>query len=255
MSLFWLGTSWKMNKDSAQAREAARALRDAPAWPDHIQPFVIPPFTSLEAVTGELRNTRILTGAQNVHWDDAGAWTGEISAPMIRSCGATLVEIGHSERRTHFAETDETVNRKVHATLRNGLTPLICIGETASQRDGGVAFETLAIQTKLALQGLSNEQAANVLIAYEPVWAIGAQGRAADPDIVRAAFQAIRGTLTQIHPTLATIPLLYGGSVDGTNATAYAALPETNGLFIGRAAWSPDGLIRIAAAVGALTRS
>ncbi len=242
----WVGTSWKMNHDNAAAGAYASALRDVQPWPDGIQPFVIPPFTAIEAVARELESTRIIVGAQNMHWDDDGAWTGEISAPMLRAAGARLVELGHSERRTHFAETDETVHRKVHAALRHGLIPLICVGETADERAWGVADATLARQVRIALHGLTPGQAARAIIAYEPVWAIGAGGRAAEPAVVAAAMRAIRATLTAIAQQLDTVPVLYGGSVTEANAPAYAALPEAAGLFIGRAAWQADAFIRIA---------
>ena len=248
--MFWIGTSWKMNKDNAQAREAARVLSKATFTPT-TQPFIIPPFTAIEPVATALRDTPILVGAQNMHWDDTGAWTGEVSAPMLVSCGARLVELGHSERRTHFAETDDTVNRKVHAALRHGLTPLICIGETADERNWGVAHEVLARQTRIALHGLSPEQACRALIAYEPVWAIGASGRAAEPPVVAQAMRGIHATLVAISPSLAAVPVLYGGSVTETNAPDYAALPEVGGLFVGRAAWDPDAFIRLATSIRA----
>ena len=234
---FWVGTGWKMNHDNAQARDAARVLRGVTNW-HNVQPFVLPPFTALEAVAGELADTPVLVGAQNMHWDDHGAWTGEISALMLRSCGARLVELGHSERRTHFNETDETINQKVHAALRHDLIPLICVGETGDERERGLTADVLSRQVSIALH---NVETARVLIAYEPVWSIGVAGRAADPQTVTEALTIIRAALA---PKV-TIPILYGGSVTQANALDYATIPGINGLFIGRAAWQPDGLIQI----------
>ena len=181
-----------------------------------------------------------------MHWDDEGAWTGEVSAPMLRFCGARLVELGHSERRTHFAETDETVNRKVRNALRHDLIPLVCVGETAQERDWGVAEAVLARQTRIALHGLDLSGSVKPMIAYEPVWAIGTAGRAADPRIVGSAMRIIRAALSSISEALDDVPILYGGSVSEANAPDYAALPEVGGLFIGRAAWDAHALIRIA---------
>jgi triosephosphate isomerase len=247
---FWVGTGWKMNKTVTEARAAARVLRDVTDWPAGIQPFILPPFTALDAVTTELAHAPVMVGAQNMHWEDQGAWTGEISAPMLATLGIRLVELGHSERREFFNETDDTVNRKVHAAFRHGLTPLICIGETAREREWGAAHDILSRQVRIALHGLPTTHAARALIAYEPVWAIGAFGRAADPDMVAEALRGIRTTLRAISPELDAVPLLYGGSVTEANAPAFAALPEVGGLFIGRAAWDPEALIRIVRSVG-----
>ena len=242
---FWVGTGWKMNKTVLEARAAARVLRGVTDWPASIQPFILPPFTALDAVTSELQNSPVLVGAQNMHWEDHGAWTGEISAPMLAALGIRLVELGHSERREFFNETDDTVNRKVRAAFRHGLTPLICIGETARERQWGAAHDVLSRQVRIALHGVEPAHAARALIAYEPVWAIGSSGRAADPETVAHALRGIRTTLHAISPELDAIPLLYGGSVTEANALAFAALPEVGGLFIGRAAWDPEALVRI----------
>ncbi|WP_040509407.1 triose-phosphate isomerase [Gluconobacter morbifer] len=238
----WVGTSWKMNKGPAEAITAARSLELYNAPPD-IQPFVIPPFTSLKDVCTILHNSDLLVGAQNMHWDDSGAWTGEISPSMIRECGAALVEIGHSERREHFGETDWTVNRKVRAAVRHGLRPLVCVGDTSDEYEFGVSLETLARQTKIALHGLSAEELPHVLIAYEPVWAIGTKGRAADKDCVAGVHAHLRRALEGIagEEIAACIPLLYGGSVTLDNAYGYVTLPNVDGVFVGRAAWEVTG--------------
>ena len=164
---FWIGTSWKMNKTLAQAEDFARSLANAGAGHDpRIQRFVIPPFTAARQVAEMLVDTSVKTGAQNMHWDDAGAWTGEISPLMLTDCGLDMVELGHSERRMHFGETDETVGLKTEAAVRHGLIPLICIGETMAERNAGRAQDVLAAQTKGALSRLTaNQKTAPILLA------------------------------------------------------------------------------------------
>jgi len=191
----WVGTSWKMNKGPAASVAAANELARM-SFPATLQPFVIPPFTSLKDVCDRLSGSRVAVGAQNMHWQDEGAWTGEISPTMISECGAELVEIGHSERRTYFGETDQTVNLKVHAALRHGLRPLVCIGDTADEYSYNVTNETLARQLKIALHGVSEDDVPQVLIAYEPVWAIGASGRPADAAFVERTHNHLRKLLS-----------------------------------------------------------
>lgn len=239
----WVGTSWKMNKGPGAARDAAARIADM-AVPDTITPFVIPPFTSLETVAARLENTAWHVGAQNMHWEEEGAWTGEISPRMVRECGADLIELGHSERREHFGETDITVNLKVRAAIRHGLRPLICIGDSAEEYEFNVTHETLARQTKMALHGLTSDEITTVLLAYEPVWAIGAKGRAAEPEFVDIAHKRLRHVLIELvgEEQARRVPLLYGGSVSLDNAARYTALSDVDGVFIGRSAWDPSGL-------------
>ncbi|RUT25818.1 triose-phosphate isomerase [Asaia sp. W19] len=239
----WIGTSWKMNKGPAAARDAVGQIASMTV-PEEITPFVIPPFTSLEAVAGTLSGTRWHVGAQNMHWEDDGAWTGEISPHMVRECGADMIELGHSERREHFGESDITVNLKVRSAIRHKLRPLICIGDSAKEYEFGVTHETLARQTKMALHGLSADEIGTVLLAYEPVWAIGAKGRAAEPDFVALAHTRLRSVLAELVGAEAAkrVPVLYGGSVSLDNAARYTALDNVDGVFIGRSAWDPSGL-------------
>lgn len=237
---FWIGTSWKMNKTLGEAEAYTAALRRAGVLGDRrIQPFMIPPFTALATVCRALADTPVLVGAQNMGWADRGAFTGEVSPVMVKDCGARLVELGHSERRRLFGETDETVNRKVKAALAHGLRPLICVGETAQEKDWGVAVETVVRQVKIALSGLDEAALEQVLIAYEPVWAIGEHGSPATPDYA----QWIHRRIAEALP--GPVPVLYGGSVDEDNSAAFAALPEVAGLFIGRSAWNVEGYLRI----------
>ena len=251
MALKWVGTSWKMNKTLAEARVFAESLRAAEAGRDpRIQRFVIPPFTMIREVKEILQGTSVKVGAQNMHWADAGAWTGEISPPMLRDCGMDLVELGHSERREFFAETDETVGLKVEAAVRHGLVPLICVGETLVEKESGRASEVLARETRGALAKLSAEQkTAEILFAYEPVWAIGEKGAPASPDYADARQAEIVVEAAAILGRWP--PCLYGGSVNSANCAELIRMPNIDGLFIGRSAWAPEGYLDILARAAA----
>ena len=252
MTALWIGTSWKMNKTLAEARAFAQALAAAPDDP-RLQRFVIPPFTAVREVKHLLDATSVKVGAQNMHWADAGAWTGEISAPMLRDCGLDLVELGHSERRAHFGETDETVGLKVASAVRHGLIPLICIGETLSDRDSGRADDILARQTRAALARLEGAQrAAPILLAYEPVWAIGEHGVPASADYADARHARIAEVAADALGRRA--PILYGGSVNFDNCASLISSPHIDGLFIGRSAWNVEGYLEILRRVAAVLR-
>lgn len=244
----WIGTSWKMNKTRAEARDYAQALAASPvALSDLVQLFVIPPFTAVAEVAEILAGTPIKVGAQNMHWADSGAWTGEVSPLMVKDSGATLVELGHSERRTHFGETDETVALKVRAALRHGLIALVCVGETRTEYEDGRTAEVLTKQVGKALS-LLDRGACGVVIAYEPVWSIGEGGTPADPDFADRQHALIKSVATEVLGQ--DLRVLYGGSVNPDNARQLAGKPHIDGLFIGRAAWSPDGFVRIVEDVG-----
>lgn len=238
MKQVWIGTSWKMNKTLAQARAFAQGL---PAeGPAGIQRFVIPPFTAVREVKALLAQTFVKVGAQNMHWADEGAWTGEVSPLMLTDCGLDIVELGHSERREFFGETDETVGLKVEAAVRHGLIPLICIGETLAQRQAGQAQAVLEAQVRGALGKLSPAQTdATILLAYEPVWAIGANGIPATADYAdarQAEIIAVAGDILSRK-----VPCLYGGSVNPGNCEDLIQCPHIDGLFIGRSAWNVEG--------------
>jgi len=173
-----------------------------------------------------------------MHWADDGPYTGEVSALMIKECGAQLVELGHFERRQAFGETDEVVNKKVHCALAHGLAPLICIGETAMQRDYSVSREVVAYQVKLALHGVDPARLQDIVIAYEPGWAIGKDGIEAEPVAVNAMHRLIRDVIGSKHgtPMSEQVYIVYGGSVTPHNAKAFAGQTEIDGLFVGRAA-------------------
>ena len=181
-----------------------------------------------------------------MHWADAGAWTGEISPLMLTDCGLDIVELGHSERREHFGETDETVGLKTEAALRHGLTPLICIGETESEKEAGQADAVLARQVEGALGRLNDAQKAMpILFAYEPVWAIGEGGKPASASYADARQARIIELARAI--TGRTVPCLYGGSVNPGNCEELIACPHVDGLFIGRSAWHVEGYLDILA--------
>ncbi|TMV85636.1 triose-phosphate isomerase [Thioclava sp. BHET1] len=241
----WIGTSWKMNKTLAEAQTFAEGLAAADAARDpRIQRFVIPPFTAMREVKAMLRASSVKVGAQNMHWADAGAWTGEVSAPMLTDCGLDMVELGHSERRAHFGETDETVGLKTEAAVRHGLIPLICIGETLEEREAGRAQEVLATQVRGALGKLSADQkGAQVLLAYEPVWAIGDKGIPATSDYADARQAEIIAVAEEMLGR--RVPCLYGGSVNPGNCEELIACPHVDGLFIGRSAWAVEGYLDI----------
>lgn len=244
---FWIGTSWKMNKTLAQALTFAHGLADAGESSDpRVQRFVIPPFTAIRQVRDALAKTSVKVGAQNMHWADNGAWTGEISPVMLTDCGIDLVELGHSERRAHFGETDETVGLKVEAAVHHGLTPLICIGETLAERQGGRAGQVLEMQVRAALARLAPEQhKSGILLAYEPVWAIGENGIPATSDYADARQREI---IVVAHDVLGRrIPCLYGGSVNPGNCAELISCPHIDGLFIGRSAWDVAGYLDILA--------
>lgn len=248
---FWVGTSFKMNKTLAEAlsfanrlaeTDAARALR--------VQRFVIPPFTAVREVKKALAATSVKVGAQNMHWDDAGAWTGEISPLMLKDCGLDLVEIGHSERREFFNETDRSVGLKTAAAVRHGLIPLICIGETLAERQAGEADAVLKRQVEGALALLEDKDKTKpIVLAYEPVWAIGANGIPATSDYADARQAKIAAVAKAALGV--SVPVLYGGSVNPENCAELIACPHIDGLFIGRSAWAADGYLDILARVSA----
>ena len=252
--MFWIGTGWKMNKTAAEARAYVAGLLDLlPPPRDDLSLFFIPPFTALAAAREAMGDAPLLLGAQNMHWADSGAFTGEVSARMLAEFGVDLVELGHSERRAAFGETDATVNAKVKTALRHGMRPLVCVGDTAPERDAGASVETIVRQVKLAFAGLDAAALGRCLVAYEPVWAIGERGVPAQPEHVRVAHTAIRRALRERtqHP----VPILYGGSVNADNAAQLAMEQEVDGLFIGRAAWTAPGLAGVVKEVVAARRS
>ena len=246
----YLGTNLKMYKTIRQTlaflTELAERTRDIPR--EQLCLFVIPSYLALPAAAAAVDQDQIGLGAQNMHWEDVGQFTGEVSPLMLQELGLRLVEIGHSERRQHFRETDCEENLKVLSALRHGFTALLCIGETGQEKELGISDERLRQQLKIGLRGVAEARADRIWVAYEPVWAIGVQGTPASPEYAGAKQQLIRDTLLELFPERGgEIPVLYGGSVNPENAIALSRQPAIDGLFIGRAAWEADrfdGLIR-----------
>jgi triosephosphate isomerase len=239
----WVGTSWKMTKTLGQAREYARGLAEhlGEQAPAGVQPFILPSATALDAVRAELgEDSPVVLGAQNAHWAPEGAWTGEVSVLQVADAGARVVEIGHSERREHFGETDEVVRKKVAAVSDLGLTPLLCIGESEEVKQAGGSTNHILGQAASALDGLSAADLARVLIAYEPIWAIGEQGRPARVEELADPFTALHREYGSI-----TRGVLYGGSVNQGNAAELLGIDGVSGLFVGRAAWDLDGYVEL----------
>ena len=244
-----LGTNWKMNKSLPEAIEYSRhlaALLASLPGEEKVQVFVIPPFTSIEAVKKHCQG-RFWVGAQNVHWEEWGAYTGEISAPMLRDVGVDLVELGHAERRQYFHETDEIINKKLHQVIRHGFLPLLCVGERSEDKHYGVQRETVGRQLRIALKDIPPSQASGLIIAYEPVWAIGEGGTAADVEYLERMLAHVRSTLAEILGTgpAQTIPVMYGGTINQGNAAEILQHGNTDGLFVGRAAWEIQGMARL----------
>ena len=241
-----IGSSVKMHLTVGEVRtwlEGCRAAFAGAAGAGAVDVFLLPPFVCLPMAAELLSDTGIAYGAQNMHWQDRGAYTGEISPVMLLEFRATFVEIGHAERRRHFGETDATVNLKVRAALRHGLRPILCIGEGES--GASTADATLREQLLRALDAVTEAELEGVVVAYEPVWAIG-QAAAAEPAYVHDRHLALRDQLKRDYGEVGTLPrLIYGGSVSPANARQLVAHPEVQGLFVGRAALQPASFLRI----------
>jgi len=240
--------NWKLHKDCAESVAFATELKDALGADIDVDVMVAPTFTALYPVCQALGKSPIAVAAQDMFWETTGAWTGEISAEMIRSCGCTHVIIGHSERRQFFGETDETVNNKLKAALKAGLVPVVCIGETDEERKQGKTFEVLDTQVKMGFKGLSAEELAPVVLAYEPVWAIGT-GNTATPDMVQEVHAFLRKSVADsIQKELANaMRILYGGSVKSGNIAELMALEDVDGALVGGASLDTEsfsGIVR-----------
>ena len=204
------------------------------------------PFVNIPAASKVLKDSRIAIAAQNLHWESQGAFTGEISAPMLADLGVKYVLIGHSERRQYFGETDETVNRKMGAALDAGLRPILCVGETLTQRESGITGEWIACQVKAALTNVSAEEMRHVVIAYEPVWAIGT-GKTASPQQAGEVCSQIRTVLRRLYGARVArgVSILYGGSMNDQNAEELLAQEDVDGGLIGSASLDADRFLRI----------
>ncbi len=228
--------NWKLNKTVAEAVELVRALRDATADVEKVEMVVCPPFTALTAVKEVLAGSQIALGAQNVYWEEKGAFTGEISPVMLKDL-VKYVIIGHSERRQYFGETDETVNKRVKAALAHELIPIMCVGETLAQREAGDTAAVVSTQTMNGLSGLTPEQAYSIVIAYEPVWAIGTGRASTGDDANGVVAQYIRAPLSKVFGdgVAQAVRVQYGGSVTPANIEEFMKMPELDGALVGGA--------------------
>lgn len=229
--------NWKMNSNVAETFKLITAIQsNVKAEPENIDVVICPPFTALYTANVSLQESFIKLGAQNIHWEDNGAFTGEISGSFLNDVGCTYAVVGHSERRHIFGETDEMVNKKVLAALRNELIPIVCVGETLSERESGNQKGVVEKQIKAAFAGIHQRDAENIVVAYEPVWAIGT-GKTATPDQAQEMHHFIRNLIEKLFdaPTANTIRLLYGGSVKASNSADLLIQKDIDGALIGGA--------------------
>ncbi|WP_277668825.1 triose-phosphate isomerase [Caproiciproducens galactitolivorans] len=240
----YLGTNTKMYKTTEQTVTFLERLNELTQdiSRDRMELFVIPSYITLPAARASVPQESVLIGAQNMGWEEEGQFTGEISPLMLREAGVNIVMAGHSERRHIFRETDEEENKKVLCALQHGFKPLLCVGETAGEKDFGIAEEVLRMQLKVGFHNVTPEQAKAVSVAYEPVWAIGVNGVPATKEYADHIHKVIRDTLVELFGAEVggDIPVLYGGSVNPQNAEGLIGMPYIDGLFIGRSAWDAD---------------
>jgi len=242
--------NWKMHRTGPEAVELIEQLEDG-YTAARAEVMVAPPFTALEAVGRALQGSSIVLGAQNVHWEPQGAFTGEISAGMLKALGCAYVIVGHSERRQLFGETDAWVNKKARAVLHAGMRPVLCFGETLAERDGGRTLEVCATQLQGSLAGVTVEEMTHVVLAYEPVWAIGT-GRNATPAQAQEVHAHVREQLVRLfgRPVGEAVRILYGGSVKGDNAAELLGQPDVDGALVGGASLKAQEFLAIIAAAG-----
>jgi triosephosphate isomerase len=242
----FIAANWKMNKTVHEAVVFVKEFRSIVKDITAVEIVVAPPFTALHAVAEAARSSNVGVSGQNLHWEKDGAFTGEVSAGMLREAGAEYVIIGHSERRRLFGETDQSVNRKLVAALSAGLTPIVCIGETLEEREAEQTLPVLDRQIKDGLDGLTGDQIHSLVIAYEPVWAIGT-GRNATPEQAAEAHAHIRGRLRSWFGGSAAdgCHVIYGGSVKPDNIHALIVLPDVDGALVGGASLDVRGFADI----------
>jgi triosephosphate isomerase len=233
--------NWKMNKTTIEARELASKLIPLIAGVKERDIVLAPPFTALQSVAGVIKGTGIALSAQNLHWEDKGAFTGEISAEMLLDLGCKYVIIGHSERRQFFSESDETVNKKLRQALNKGLLPIVCVGETLKERDAGKANDVIERQVTGALKNVTAAEMQKVTIAYEPVWAIGT-GKTATPDQANEIHSFIRKKVEIAYgkEIASALRIQYGGSVTPENVSTLMAMPDIDGALVGGASLKPE---------------
>lgn len=238
--------NWKMNLTVPQAIELVDGIRLGLPFPGEVEVVVAPPFLLAPPLVKHLETSYISVSAQNLHYEDKGAFTGECSGAQVREAGADYVIIGHSERRQYFGETDQTVNKKVKAAFRHDLVPIVCVGETLEERERGEVASVIGRQLAAGLSGLDQNSAARLVIAYEPVWAIGT-GKTATPSQVEDVHRLIRFTIASTFggPAAGAVRILYGGSVKPSNSKELMSLPNVDGALVGGASLKPEDFIQI----------
>lgn len=237
--------NWKMFKTVKEAVAFVNEVKGK-AEVDGVESVICAPYTQLPALVEAVKGTSLKVGAQNMHWEDSGAFTGEISGVMLQDLGVHYCIIGHSERRAYFADTDETVNKKVHAAFKHGLLPIVCVGESLEEREAGKTKEVCRVQTEAAIRGLSAEQAARTVIAYEPIWAIGT-GKTSMADDANEVIAYIRERIAdQFGADVAgQVRIQYGGSVKPNNIREFMQRPDIDGALVGGASLEPASYIQL----------
>ena len=238
--------NWKMNKTVAEAVALASEIKERVAGVENVRIIVCPVFTAVKSVADVLKGSNVKVGAQNMYWEASGAYTGEVSGEMLLEAGAEYVILGHSERRQYFGETNETVNRKLKKALSIGLKPIVCIGETLAERESDKTEAVIESQVRAGLAGLTADEMKGVIIAYEPVWAIGT-GKTATADQAEAVHSFVRNLLTQLwdKETAEAVIIQYGGSMKPENVSSLLAQPDIDGGLIGGAALKADSFEKL----------
>jgi len=241
-----IGGNWKMNKTSKEAEELVRSLVKEIGSYEEVETVVFPPFPYLEKVSSLLKGTVIGLGAQNMFWEEKGAYTGEVSPLMLVDVGCRYVILGHSERRQYFGETDDKINKKIKAALKSDLTPLLCVGEKLEERKKGRAKEVVNLQVRGCLAGISLSEVKRIVIAYEPVWAIGT-GETATPEQAQEMHEFIREILKEMYDESVadSIRIQYGGSVKPDNIKELMQQPDVDGALVGGASLNAESFIKI----------
>ncbi len=242
----FIAGNWKMNKTVAEALDLVRGLKTSLKDMADVEVAVAPPFTALYPVAQELKGSLIALAGQNLFWEEKGAFTGEVSPVMLREVGCRYVIIGHSERRQYFGETDETINRKIKAAFQSGLNVIFCIGETLEEREGGMTFSIVERQLEQGLTGIDEKKVEAMVIAYEPVWAIGT-GKTATPEQAEEVHQLIRKKMESLYSRSLSesIRIQYGGSVTPENIRGLMAQPDIDGALVGGASLNIESFSRI----------
>ncbi len=239
--------NWKMNNDvNGTVNLISEIKKELNAKSQKADIIVCPPFTNLETAYALVKDSTIKLGAQNMYFEESGAFTGEISPSMLKSTGCEFVILGHSERRTIFHETDQTINKKIKTAVKHGLKPIFCIGETLEEREKGITFKVIETQVRNGLEGLTQSELSDMIIAYEPVWAIGT-GRNATPQQAQEVHQFIRGLVAKLYNQgfADQLVIQYGGSVKPDNAKELLSQPDIDGALVGGACLKADLFVKI----------